>query len=293
MDELQNEINGYVQYRADLNCANALSCDPLFPVPEYPEMKAYLRAARVQRRSLSKSCQGEDMGTLTELGLLSKDLIDKFIDLRYLANISSLPACRLTVEMEEQIMRSDEVYFTERSLLTLSNLSGPRSFVTAYCIATIIYIDNHIRDIAFIARLVSRHVARLKLSMELFLGEAPNFAATSTTPRTIFWTLYVGGIAAGGRIERGWFVTQILDFCDLLKLNFWEDAESVLKTFLWPAVWDFHGILLWEDIEDARVSTNGLRSTICDVEDASQFELMLPWSLQALQDEASTFDDFG
>ena len=96
-------------------------------------MKAYLRAARIQRRSLSKPSQGEDIGSLAELRLLSKDLTDKFIDLRYLANLSLLPASRQTIEKDEQIMKSDAVYFTERSLLTLSNLFGPRNFVTSCC----------------------------------------------------------------------------------------------------------------------------------------------------------------
>ena len=223
------------------------------------------------------------MRSLTELQLLHKDLIDKFIDLRYLVGINSLHR-RQTVERDEQIMNSDEVYFTERSLLTLSNLLGPRNLVTSCCIAAIIFIDNHLRGIDFIARIVSRHVARLKLSMELFLDEASGYAAQSTTPQTILWTLYVGGIAAGSRLERGWFVAQLLDFCDLLEVNCWEDAEGVLENFLWPGAWDLEGILLWECIEDARVMRHGLRSATRSIETTGQLDMdpfQMPCQTQA------------
>jgi hypothetical protein len=205
--------------------------------------------------------------------VLNKALIDKFIDLRYLAGINSLPGRRQSISRDEQIWRSDEVYFIERSLLTLSNLSGPRDFVTSCCVAAIIFIDNQLRGIAFIARIMSRHVARLKLSMEMFLDDATNLATNSTTPRTILWTLYVGGIAAGSRPERGWFIGQLLEFCDHLNLHCWNDAEGILKQFLWPVTWDFEGILLWECVEDARLMRHDLRNAACSGEDTGQFAM--------------------
>lgn len=205
------------------------------------------------------------MVSLTELQLLHKDLIDKVINLRYLAGISSSFNRRQTVERDEQIMRSDEVYTIERSLLTLSNLCGPRNFVTSCCIAAIIFIDNRLRNIAFIARLMGRHVVRLKLSLGMFLDQASNIAAHSTTPRTIFWTLYVGGIAAGSRLERGWFVEQLLEFCDILELTCWEDAEGVLNTFLWPSAWNSQGTLIWESLAEARMMKNNRHSATCNL----------------------------
>ena len=213
------------------------------------------------------------MGSLIELQVLNKDLVGRFIDLRYLTGINSLPGRRQSISRDEQIWRSDEVYFTERSLLTLSNLSGPRNFVTSCCVAAIIFIDNQLRGIAFIARIMTRHVARLKLSMELFLEDASSFAAGSNTPRTILWTLYVGGIAAGSRLERVWFVTQLLEICDLLELRCWDDTEGILKQFLWPVTWDYEGILLWECVEDARVVRHDLRNAACNVEDTGQLAM--------------------
>jgi hypothetical protein len=261
-------------FRADLNCANALACDPNFPIPNYHETKACTRASQAQRGSSSNtSFEGGNVGSLIELQVLNKDLMDRFIDLRYLAGINSLPGRRQSILRDEQIWRSDEVYFTERSLLTLSNLSGSRNFVTSCCVAAIIFIDNHLRGIAFIARIMTRHVARLKLSMELFLEDASSFAARSTTPRTILWTLYVGGIAAGSRPERVWFVTQLLEICDLLELRCWDDAEGILKQFLWPVTWDFEGILLWECVEDARMVRYDLRNAACNVEDTRQLAM--------------------
>lgn len=244
-------------HRADLNCANALACDPIIPILDCPETKAYIRASQAQRRLSSNSSLGENTGSLIELQVLNKDLIDKFIDLRYLAGINSLPGRRQSISKEEQIWKSDELYFTERSLLTLSNLSGPRNFVASCCIAALIFIDNHLRGIAFCARLIGRHVARLKLSMELF-RDTSSSTASLTTPRAILWALYVGGIAAGTKPERGWFVAQLLEFCDILELCSWDDAEGVLKQFLWPLNWDFEGMTLWESIVDARLMRHDL-----------------------------------
>jgi hypothetical protein len=270
--------------RADLNCANALACDPIFTPPDFVATNAHSRASHNQRRSSSnESFLGGNIGTLMELQLLHKDLIDRFVDLRYLAAFNR----RQTSERDEQIMRSDEVYSTERSLLTLSNLCGPRNFVTSCCIAALIFIDNHLRNIEFIARIIGRQVARLKLSMELFLEDTSSFVANSTTPRTIFWTLYIGGIAAGSRPERGWFVAHLLEFCDLLEISCWEDAEGVLKNFLWPVTWNFHGSFLWQCVDGARVARNGLRGAYCNMEDMAQSDLMLPWSPEAPQEQAS------
>ena len=206
-----------------------------------------------------------------ELQLLHGDLPDSFIDIRYLAGISSLFTRRQTIERDEQIMRSDKVYWNERKLLTLSNLGGPQNFVTSCSIAAIIFIDNHLRDIAFNARLIGRHVARLKLSIELFLDQPSNFTLCPTIPRTILWALYVGGIAAGNRPERNWFVTQLSERCDLLELNSWEDAEGVLKSFLWPLAWNSLGILLWECLEDAQIMRKGLRRANSQVRAIGKF----------------------
>lgn len=246
------KLTGISIHRADLNCSNALACDPMFSLLDLDATSAHVRASRLQQLSSSDSyLQEGGLGSISELKLLDKDLIGKFMVLRLLADISSSFNRRRTTERDEQIMWSDEVYDIERSLLMLSNLHGPRNFVASCCIAAIIFIDNQLRSIAFIARLMGRHVARLKLSMEIFLGQVSDLALHSTTPRTIFWTLYVGGVTAGNRPEREWFVARLLEFCDVLVLTSWEDVEDILKTFLWSSAWDAQGILLWQCLEDA------------------------------------------
>ena len=213
------------------------------------------------------------MDSLIELQGLNKDLVEKFIDLRYLAGLSSLPGRRQSISGEEQIWKSDEVYFTERSLLNLANMSESRNFVTSCCIAAIIFVDNHLRGISFIARLMARHATRLKLSMEQFFDDGSGFGARSTTPRAILWTLYVGGIAAANRPEQVWFVAQLLDICDLLEIRCWDDAEGLLSQFLWPAAWDSEGILLWQFVEDARLVRHDLRNAACSAENTVQLGL--------------------
>ena len=235
----------------------ALACDPIFPPPESYTTGVQARASQAPSRSSSDAfSEGGNKSSLAELQLLHKALSHNFMDLRYLASINASYSGYQIIEKDEQIMRSDEVYSTERSLLTLSNLCEPSNFITSCGVATIVFIDNYLRNIPFVARLIGRHVARLKVSMELFLDRASNSAARSATPKTVLWTLYVGGIAAENEAEREWFIAQLVSFCDLLKLGSWEDAERILKSFLWPAVWDFQGILLWQCLENTRFTSS-------------------------------------
>ena len=248
--------------RADLNCANALACNPMFSPPTSCVPRYYAPAFHIQKGLLSiESYKGKNIDISAELPQLHEDLFDKFLCLRYLAGINSSPGCRLSIGKEEQILWSDRLYCAERELRLLSNKYGSQNFVASCSIAAILFIDNELRSIEFCAQIMGRHVTRLKLSLSSFLDQGWTSTAFLTTPMTMLWSLYVGGIAAGSRSERGWFVARLLEICDHLEITSWEDTRAVLKSFLWSAAWEFEGLLLWISLEVARATETYERSS--------------------------------
>ena len=51
--------------------------------------------------------------------------------------------------------------------------------------------------------------------------------------RPFVWILFMGGIAAFGSVERGWFAERMRWVSDILELDSWEDCKKILKFFLW------------------------------------------------------------
>jgi hypothetical protein len=63
------------------------------------------------------------------------------------------------------------------------------------------------------------------------------------------WILVIGGIAALGKPERDWFVTQ-LAFVGIGTLGLdWEGTEVIMRTFLWlDSACSSSGRLLWDEV---------------------------------------------
>jgi hypothetical protein len=142
----------------------------------------------------------------------------------------------------------------ERSLLALSNIWGPRKFVTSGSLAAIIFIDNQIRGINFRARIMDMVVERLQHALGTVLDDISQHDLKENAARAILWALIVGAVAADHRPCRGWFVERILDFFDVLDIRTWEDMEEILKRFLWPAAWHISGYTLWNEVEENRLT---------------------------------------
>jgi hypothetical protein len=248
---------------------------------------------------------------LADLKTLSKDLIDRFVDLRYLSSIHTDQGCQWGDGIAQRIWYSDKLFLTERSLMSLSNVSGHRNFVTyvysrsysfylvkfklrsvlhlnipsqignwnidfsrSCCIAAIIFIDNYLRGINLNARIIGRLVARLKMSLQLSLNDIPSLAAATTiTGRAMLWVLCVGGHAADHRQEESWFLANLVDLCDILELYQYEDVESILKNFLWPSNWDGASRLLWDSAQETRLKRGMLLPTICNLGIPEQFAM--------------------
>ncbi|KAH7418282.1 hypothetical protein BKA64DRAFT_195574 [Cadophora sp. MPI-SDFR-AT-0126] len=272
---LQGAINPFTKRLilwADLNCANALGSTPVFnldsdgsPLAQIPE--GMERGTCTTGNTLSQTgCPA--MKTLKALNMtedvetLNMGLKNNFTSLKQLTNIDADTTER---GREEKIRNSDKLYVTERNLLILGNAWGPRKFVTAACIAATIFVDNHLRGVGFNARLIDRLVTRLQFCMNVVLNDMSRHDANNKTVKAIIWVLFVGGIAAKVRLGREWFIMQLYGFCDTLGLETYEDAELVLKDFLWAPNWQNQGQLLWMQVEEMRLLNNIVWPTADDM----------------------------
>lgn len=235
-------------YRADLNSANALGTDCIFPTLDPSDIGIGERQdglhININENSADKSL---------DVDQLSQELKENFTNLKYLAKLNKEDDGYHRGEKIQQIRDSDMLYFTERSLQRLSNIWGPQKFVTSGCMAAIIFLDNYLRGIQLNSRMMDRLVARLHHSMKLVFGEMAQHDGREKASKAIFWVLFVGGVASGIRSEREWFLAHLIDFSDWLAIQSWEEAERILKDFLWPTTWDRLGHFLWNQIDDTRL----------------------------------------
>jgi hypothetical protein len=243
-------------HRADLNCANALASDPIFPAHECNDHAGCSETAFHDDAFAFANLavpRAQKLGDVEDLPSLNNDLTNAFAALRHLASLYP-DRIHQDIEKKSQIRHSDETYIIERKLLTLSNLAGARNIITGCCIAAIIFIDNYIRGVDFNARLIGRLVARLQLSMGLILGDISLATAPTTTVRALLWIMCVGAMAAADRPERMYFVIHSLPLFQSLSIDSWDSAEDILKNFFWPTAWDADSTLLWSNVEKAQSS---------------------------------------
>jgi hypothetical protein len=238
--------------RADLNCAIAMGTNPVFsglePDPEY-DQAGHLSTAddAISQKPLVP------MNRDTKVETLNIVLKESFDNLKMLTQINGSKREPISIDKEESRRDSDSLYRTERSLLTLSNIWGPRKFVTSGSLAAMIYTDNQIRGINFRARIMDRVIERLQDALGMVMDDISQHDLKDNATRAILWVLIVGGVAADYRACRGWFLERILDFCDVLDMRTWKDTEEMLQRFLWPAAWHKPGYHLWEDVEECRL----------------------------------------
>jgi hypothetical protein len=183
---------------------------------------------------------------------LNLTLKQNFESLKQLAQVNG-ETKSISIDEEGSRRDSDTLYRTERSLLVLSHIWGPRKFVTSGCLAAIIYADNQLRGINFKAQIMERVVERLKVSIGLVLNDISRHDLKENATRAILWALVVGAIASGSRPCRGWFVERVVDSCDVLDLQSWEETDKILKGFLWPPAWHTQGRNMWNEVEENRL----------------------------------------
>lgn len=69
------------------------------------------------------------------------------------------------------------------------------------------------------------------------------------------WMLMLGGIAALDKVERLWFVSQLVRLVGILRID-WDSAEEILESFLWlDSACGSGGRLLWAEVVESMDST--------------------------------------
>jgi hypothetical protein len=160
---------------------------------------------------------------------LNKELKENFNNLKRLAEKNTNNKDFSSLSKEERSRDSDILYVTERSLLNISNIWGPRKFVTSGCLAALIFTDNQLRGINFKATVIERVVGRLQVSLSTVLDDISQHDLQESSAKAILWCLFVAAMAAVYRLCREWYIEQLLDFCDVLDVQTWEDAKIYYK----------------------------------------------------------------
>jgi len=70
----------------------------------------------------------------------------------------------------------------------------------------------------------------------------------------LLWILVLGGVAALGKVERPWFVSNLeVVGMERLNLHSWDSVEQVVRQFLWlDSACSAGGYQLWEEVKISR-----------------------------------------
>lgn len=149
---------------------------------------------------------------------------------------------------------SERVFILERQLLLLSVSDDPlttsamESFINGACRnAAFIYIYVALREVPLGGHLYSTFVGRLRSALD---GTGFMLVWSNTHPTMLLWVLVIGGMAAIGRPERSWFVSQLVGVCMILKLQSLQGMKRILRDITWvEGLYDGLMKTLWTEIE--------------------------------------------
>ena len=148
---------------------------------------------------------------------------------------------------------TDARNFTQHSLMMLkaeSDISGgvkPDDQYESTRIACIIYSYLVVMPIPPVIGLYERIAEDLRSA--ILREPIPAISMPQFRLRLHLWTLMMGAVISIGLPSREWFVTQLLHVSVLLSTNCWQDASSILRTFLWhPSTSDADGQDVWAQV---------------------------------------------
>ncbi|KAH7351275.1 fungal-specific transcription factor domain-containing protein [Rhexocercosporidium sp. MPI-PUGE-AT-0058] len=225
---------------SDFCYANVWSCQPAFP-------------RLLPRPSTDTSLDiNSTLLNPTHLFGTSSPIVPIFHALRSLSDSLSSPKAASLNRMKA----SNAIYGLEYDLLSL-NKPLPTSPELLTCIlsfesvplktAAHIYLWLVIRELPPTSELVYRLVQRLQGSL---VGILPGWWSSSKERQVwLLWIMFVGGIAAVGRGESGWFVGEMVGVCRILGI--WDKTalRGCLEGVLWQE--EFFGeklSLMWQDM---------------------------------------------
>lgn len=122
------------------------------------------RVAVIEDQWPSALLFGESALPSISLQSMTRELKDNFTILKQFSELSPVTQANKE-DKKRQILESDKLYFTERSLLNLTHCWGPSKFATSGCLAAIIFIDNYLRGIVFHARIMASLLYSLYFSI--------------------------------------------------------------------------------------------------------------------------------
>ena len=194
----------------------------------------------------------EDLAEVTGLSERQTGLIKIFQQMRQLSHYVSTSI--INEKRAHVTSYSQRIYTLERQLLLLSisgdtmSTSPMESFINRSCrSAAFVYIYAALRDVPLGGRLFDKFVERLRSALD-----HPGFmlAWSNSHPSMLLWVLVLGSLAATGRPERSWFVSQFVGVCMILNLQSLQEMLRVLQNITW--VKGFHeGLVekLWTEVE--------------------------------------------
>ncbi|KAG4431745.1 hypothetical protein IFR05_012779 [Cadophora sp. M221] len=224
---------------SDFCYANVWSCKPSFP--------------RLLPRPSMYTSQEIDSTLLKPSHLFgtSSPIIPIFHALRNLSECLSSKIASLS-----RMEASSTIYSLEYDLLSLNKplptspeaLTGTLSAeAVPLKIAAHIYLWLAIRELPPTSELVYRLVQRLQGSL---IGVLPGWWTSSRERQVwLLWIMFIGGIASAARLERLWFVSEMVDICPALGIWDEEALMGCLKNVLWQDEFCSDRLnLLWQDM---------------------------------------------
>jgi hypothetical protein len=194
----------------------------------------------------------KDLARTMGLNERQEGLVKIFQQMRQLSGFVS--AC--SVNNKEALITSfsERVYMLERQLLLLSVSGDPlstsplESFINGSCrSAAFIYIYVALREVPIGGHLYSTFIERLRSALD---HSGFVLAWSNAHPSTLLWVLVIGGMAAIGRPERFWFVSQLAGVCMILKLQTLQDMKHIVRDIAWvEGLYDGLMKTLWTEIE--------------------------------------------
>ena len=154
----------------------------------------------------------------------------------------------------DAILYTESLYVYERRLLyslLASYQSNIRPFadfiLRSYIWAAFIYSYSTLRQYHLPALFYGTFIERLTgaLNHTEFLKKWSH-----TNPILLLWVLVVGAVAAKGRSQRAWLVSQLKPVCVILKISSAEQIRWYLEQFVWVGGALGHGLnALWAELE--------------------------------------------
>ncbi|KFY94381.1 hypothetical protein V500_03280 [Pseudogymnoascus sp. VKM F-4518 (FW-2643)] len=267
-------FNGIVRRKvlwADLSSAISQQIPPRFPYSSEILPLAFPSDVQITVNTPAATICTAEVSNLVSASHYPSDICTIIYDLQYLSLVLSCSK-RTDITKIDQLMLSDRFYAIERRTYDLlqaevrcqrnaaisadvadDSIGIPSSLYTACCLTALIYVSLALREIPPRAGFFNTPVERLTRVVQ----DIDIVKACTAYPKTLLWILGTGGAAALGRKQRGWYVTQLADFCQERKMYEWNVMRVALGNPMDLAPEYMKGFMdVWNEVEELRIMRN-------------------------------------